>query len=146
MLTTLSFNEIKDIISKKTNNKINLDFAYICYNTVKVSYKPMAFLPAVNVDVQIRGTSNYRIVFSYNSQLVLSYKANNAVDMIIKGLSNYLDNHIPKEIIELDASIQCVCINLDKIEQLQKPLEMTELKQIYFEKENVCAEIILKSN
>ena len=81
-----------------------------------------------------------------NSQLILSYKANNAVDMIIRGLSDYLESQIPKEIIELDASIHCVCINLDKIEQLQKPLEMTELKQIYFEKENVCAEIILKSN
>ena len=123
----LSFNEIKDIISKKTNNKINLDFAYVCYNTVKVSYKPMAFLPAVNVDVMVAKVDN--------SQLVLSYKANPAVDMIIKGVSNYLDNHIPKEIIELDASIQCVCINLDKIEQLQKPLEMTELKQISFEKD-----------
>lgn len=138
MNISISFNEIKDIISKKTNNKINLDFAYVCYNTVKVSYKPMAFLPAVNVDVMVAKVDN--------SQLVLSYKANPAVDMIIKGVSNYLDNHIPKEIIELDASIQCVCINLDKIEQLQKPLEMIELKQISFEKENVCAEIVLKSN
>ena len=134
----VSFNEIKDFISKKTNNKINLDFAYVCYNTVKVSYKPMAFLPAVNVDVMVAKVDN--------SQLVLSYKANPAVDMIIKGVSNYLDNHIPKEIIELDASIQCVCINLDKIEQLQKPLEMVELKQISFEKENVRAEIVLKTN
>ena len=138
MLTTLSFNEIKDIISKKTNNTINLDFTCVDYRTVKVSYKPMPFLPAVNVDVMVAKVDN--------SQLVLSYKANPAVDMIIKGVSNYLDNHIPKEIIEIDASVQCVCINLDKIEQLQKPLEMTELKQIYFEKENVCAEIILKSN
>ena len=138
MNITLSFNEIRDFISKKTNDKVQLDFSYVNNSTVKVSYKPMAFLPAVNVDVMVAK--------AYNSQLVLSYKANNAVDMIIKGLSNYLDNHIPKEIIELDASIQCVCINLDKIEQLQKPLEMTELKQIYFEKENVCAEIILKSN
>ena len=138
MKATLSFNEIKDFISKKTNNKINLDFAYVCYNTVKVSYKPMAFLPAVNVDVMVAKVDN--------SQLVLSYKANPAVDMIIKGVSNYLDNHIPKEIIELDASIQCVCINLDKIEQLQKPLEMMELKQISFEKENVRAEIVLKTN
>ena len=138
MNISISFNEIKDIISKKTNNKINLDFAYVCYNTVKVSYKPMAFLPAVNVDVMVAKVDN--------SQLVLSYTANPAIDMIIKGVSNYLDNHIPKEIIELDASLQCVCINLDKIEQLQKPLEMTELKQIYFEKENICAEIILKSN
>ena len=138
MNITLSFNEIKDIISKKTNNTINLDFTRVDYRTVKVSYKPMPFLPAVNVDVMVAKVDN--------SQLVLSYKATPAVDMIIKGISNYLDNHIPKEIIELDASIQCVCINLDKIEQLQKPLEMTELKQIYFEKENVCAEIILKSN
>lgn len=134
----LSFNEIKDIISKKTNNKVNLDFTYVDYRTVKVSYKPMAFLPAVNVDIMVAKVDN--------SQLVLSYKANPAVDMIIKGVSNYLDNHIPKDIIELDASIQCVCINLDKIEQLQKPLEMMELKQISFEKENVRAEIVLKTN
>lgn len=134
----VSFNEIKDFISKKTNNKVNLDFTYVDYRTVKVLYKPMAFLPAVNVDVMVAKVDN--------SQLVLSYKANPAVDMIIKGISNYLDNHIPKEIIELDASIQCVCINLDKIEQLQKPLEMIELKQISFEKENVRAEIILKTN
>lgn len=135
---SISFNEIKDIISKKTNNTINLDFTRVDYRTVKVSYKPMQFLPAVNVDVMVAKVDN--------SQLVLSYKANPAVDMIIKGVSNYLDNHIPKEIIKLDASIQCVCINLDKIEQLQKPLEMIELKQISFEKENVRAEIVLKSN
>ena len=138
MNITLSFNEIKDIILKKTNGKVDLDFTYVDYRTVKVSYKPMAFLPAVNVDIMVAKADN--------SQLVLSYKANNAVDMIIKGLSDYLDNHIPKEIIELDASVQCVCINLDKIEQLQKPLEMMELKQICFEQENVRAEIILKTN
>ena len=138
MNIVVSFNEIKDIISKKTNNTINLDFTRVDYRTVKVSYKPMPFLPAVNVDVMVAKVDN--------SQLVLSYKANPAVDMIIKGVSNYLDNHIPKEIIELDASIQCVCINLDKIEQLQKPLEMMELKQIFFENENVRAEIILKTN
>ena len=138
MNITLSFNEIKNIILKKTNGKVNLDFTCVDYRTVRVSYKPMAFLPAVNVDVMVAKVDN--------SQLVLSYKANPAVDMIIKGLSDYLDNHIPKEIIELDASIQCVCINLDKIEQLQKPLEMMELKQVYFEKESVRAEIILKSN
>ena len=138
MNITISFNEIKNIILKKTNGKVNLDFTCVDYRTVKVSYKPMPFLPAVNVDVMVAKVDN--------SQLVLSYKANPAVDMIIKGVSNYLDNHIPKDIIELDASIQCVCINLDKIEQLQKPLEMMELKQISFEKENVRAEIILKSN
>ena len=138
MNISISFNEIRDFISKKTNGKVQLDFSYVNNSTVKVSYKPMAFLPAVNVDIMVAKADN--------SQLVLSYKANNAVDMIIRGLSDYLESQIPKEIIELDASVQCVCVNLDKIEQLQKPLEMTELKQIYFEEENVCAEIILKTN
>ena len=134
----VSFNEIKDIISKKTNNTINLDFTRVDYRTVKVSYKPMQFLPAVNVDVQIRGTSNYRIVFSYNS--------NPAVDMMIRGLASFLDSNIPKDIVVLDTAAHLAVIYLDKIEQLQKPLEMIELKQISFEKENVRAEIILKTN
>lgn len=137
MNISISFNEIKDFIAEKTNGKIDLDFTCVCANTVKVSYKPMAFLPAVNVDVQIRGTSNYRIVFSYNS--------NPAVDMMIRGLASFLDSNIPKDIVVLDTAAHLAVIYLDKIEQLQKPLEMIELKQIYFEEENVCAEIILKS-
>ena len=138
MNITISFNEIRDFISKKTNNKINLDFAYVCYNTVKVSYKPMAFLPTVNVNVQVRVSDSYRIV--------LSYDTNPAVDMMIKALTSYLDSNIPKEIVVLDTVCHFVVIYLDKIEQLQKPLEMIELKQISFEKENVRAKIILKTN
>ena len=134
----ISFNEIKDIIANKTNGKVNLDFSCVDYRTISVSYKPMSFLPTVNVDIMVEKADN--------SQLIFSYKANNAVDMIIRGLSDYLESQIPKEIIELDASVQCVCVNLDKIEQLQKPLEMMELKQISIEKENIRAEIILKSN
>lgn len=138
MNITLSFNEIKDIISKKTNNTINLDFTCVDYRTVKVSYKPMPFLPDVNVDVMVAEVDN--------SQLVLYYKANPAVDMMIRGLASFLDSNIPKEIVVLDTAAHLAVIYLDKIEQLQKPLEMTELKQIYFEEENVCAEIILKTN
>ena len=134
----ISFNEIKDIIANKTNGKVNLDFSCVDYRTISVSYKPMSFLPTVNVDIMVEKADN--------SQLILSYKANNAVDMIIRGLSDYLESQIPKEIIELDASVQCVCVKLDKIEQLQKPLEMMELKQISIEKENIRAEIILKTN
>ena len=138
MNITISFNEIKDFIAKKTHQKINLDFSYVCENTLRVSYKPTLFLPAVNVNVQIRVTDSYRIV--------LSYDTNPAVDMMIKALSAYLDSNIYKDIVVLDTVCHFVVIYLDKIEQLQKPLEMTELKQIYFEEENVCAEIILKSN
>ena len=133
----VSFNEIKDFIAEKTNGKIDLDFSYVCENTLRVSYKPMLFLPAVNVNVQVRVSDNFRIV--------LSYDTNPAVDMIIKGLAAYLDSNIYKDIVVLDTVCHFVVIYLDKIEQLQKPLEMIELKQISFEKECVRAEIILKS-
>ena len=138
MNITISFNEIKDIVAKKTNGKIDIDFAYVDYRTMKVSCKPMPFLPTVNVD--------FMVAKADNSQIVLSYMANNAVDMIIKGLSKYLENQIPKEVVEFDMSVQCICINLDKIEQLQKTLEIIELKQISFERENINVELNLKIN
>ena len=53
MNITISFNEIKDIVAKKTNGKVDLDFAYVDYRTMKVSCKPMPFLPTVNVDFMV---------------------------------------------------------------------------------------------
>ena len=64
MIITITFNELKEIISNKTNDKVNLDLHYVNYNTIKVSYKPVAFLPAVNVNVQIREVGNSKIVLS----------------------------------------------------------------------------------
>lgn len=125
MKATLSFNEIRDIISKKTNNKVQLDFSYVNNSTIKVSYKPVAFLPAVGINVRIEEVDN--------SQIILSYSANNAIDMVIRGLATFLDNHIPREIILLNTDTQKVYVNLDKIEQLQKPLEMVEIIDVYFE-------------
>ena len=125
MKATLSFNEIRDIISKKTNNKVQLDFSYVNNSTVKVSYKPVAFLPAVGINVRIEEVDN--------SQIILLYSANNAIDMAIRGLAAFLDNHIPKEIILLNTDLQKVYVNLSEIEQLQKPLEMVEIIDVYFE-------------
>lgn len=125
MKATLSFNEIRDIISKKTNNKVQLDFSYVNNSTIKVSYKPVAFLPTVGINVRIEEVDN--------SQIILSYSANNAIDMVIRGLATFLDNHIPREIILLNTDTQKVLVNLGKIEQLQKPLEMVEIIDVYFE-------------
>lgn len=137
MIITITFNELKEIISNKTNGKVNLDFCYVNNNTVKVSYKPVAFLPAVNVNVQIREVGN--------SKIVLSYNANNAIDMVIRGLAAFLDSNIPEEIIELDTTNQVVTLYPDKVEQLHKPLEMIALQQLYFEEGKVCAKLKFKS-
>ena len=137
MLITITFNELKEIISSKTNNNINLDFCCVNYNTIKVSYKPVAFLPAtINVKVQIKEIGN--------SKIILSYNANGAIDRVIKGFSAYLDNHIHREILELDTSNQLVSIYPDKIEKIQKVLEMIELQQVYVEEGKVCAEVKFK--
>ena len=61
--------------------------------------------------------------------------------MIIKGLAAFLDSNIPKEIIELDTTDQIVTLYPTKVEQLQKPLEMIELQQLYFDDDRVCVEV-----
>ena len=135
MLITLSFNEIKSIIFKKTNNRVNLDFSYVSRYIIKVSYKPVAFLPAVGINLKIDEINN--------SRACLSYETNNAIEMVIKGLVTFLDNNIPKEIVELNTYNQQVMIHLNKIEQLQKPLEMMEIQDVYFEDGNISAEVKL---
>ena len=86
---------------------------------------------------------NIRINDVGNSKICLSYDAGNAVDMVIKGLVAFLDDNIPKEIVELDTSNQSVSIHLDSIEQLQKPLEMMEIQDVWFEDNDVCVKIKL---
>lgn len=137
MLITITFNEINEIISNKTNNRLNLNISYVQRDCIGISYKPVAFLPAtINVKVQIKEIGN--------SKIILSYNANGAIDRVIKGFSAYLDNHIHREILELDTSNQLVSIYPDKIEKIQKVLEMIELQQVYFEEGKVCAEVRFK--
>lgn len=133
MHITISFNEIKNIISNKTNGKIQLDFNYVQRNILNVSYKPISFLPSVAVNLIIDEINNSRVC--------LSYETNNAIDMVIKGLVTFLDNNIPKDIAEIDTSDQSVSIHLNNIEQLQTPLEMLEIRDVWFADENVCAEL-----
>lgn len=135
MNITISFSELKEIIAEKTNNKIDLDLCYVQRDTIKISYKPIPFLPAIGINVKIDEIDN--------SKICLSYDAGNAIDMVIKGLVAFLDDNIPKEIVELDTFNQSVSIHLDSIEQLQKPLEMMEIQDVWFEDNDVCAKIKL---
>lgn len=64
--------------------------------------------------------------------------------MVIRGLAAFLDSNIPEGIIELDTTNQVVTLYPDKVEQLQKPMEMIELQQLYFEEGKACAEIEIK--
>ena len=132
---TISFSELKEIIAEKTNNKVDIDLCFVQRDKIKISYKPIPFLPAVGI--------NIKIDYMDNSKICLSYDAGNAIDMVIKGLVAFLDDNIPKEIVELDTSNQSVSIHLDSIEQLQKPLEMMEIQDVWFEDNAVCAKINL---
>lgn len=135
MNITISFSELKEILAEKTNNKVDIDLCFVQRDTIKISYKPIPFLSAVGI--------NIKIDFMDNSKICLSYDAGNAIDMVIKGLIAFLDDNIPKEIVELDTSNQSVSIHLDSIEQLQKPLEMMEIQDVWFEDNAVCAKIKL---
>ena len=132
---TIFFSELKEILSEKTNNKVDIDLCFVQRDTIKISYKPIPFLPAVGI--------NIKIDYMDNSKICLSYDAGNAIDMVIKGLVAFLDKNIPKDIVELDTNNQSVSIHLNSIEQLQKPLEMMEIQDVWFEDNAVCAKIKL---
>ncbi|MBQ4547653.1 MAG: hypothetical protein IJA42_00465 [Bacteroidales bacterium] len=64
--------------------------------------------------------------------------------MVIKGLISFLDKNIPKDVVELDTNNQSVSIHLNNVEQLQKPLEMMEIQDVWlFEDNDVCVKIKL---
>lgn len=135
MNITISFSELKEIIAEKTNNKVDIDLCFVQRDTIKISYKPIPFLPAVGI--------NIKTDYMDNSKICLSYDAGNAIDMVIKGLVAFLDNNIPKDIVELDTNNQSVSIHLNNVEQLQKPLDMMEIQDVWFEDNAVCAKIKL---
>ena len=86
---------------------------------------------------------NIRINDVGNSKICLSYDADDAIDMVIKGLIAFLDKNIHKDVAELDTNNQSVSIHLNNVEQLQKPLEMMEIQDVWFEDNGVCAKIKL---
>lgn len=63
--------------------------------------------------------------------------------MVIKGLIAFLYKNIPKDVVELDTNNQSVSIHLNNVEQLQKPLEMMEIQDVWFEDNDVCVKIKL---
>lgn len=137
MTASVTYKELSTIVSNKTDNRVNLEFDRISNNTLKVSYQPpMKFLPSVSINIKIEHVSNDNIVLSYNS--------NGAINLIITGLVNFLENNIPADIIKIDTSIQSISIHLNKIEQLQKPLEMMEILEIYFENDRLTCLLNIK--
>ncbi len=135
MNITISFSELKEILAEKTNNKVDIDLCFVQRDTIKISYKPIPFLPAVGI--------NIKTDYMDNSKICLSYDAGNAIDMVIKGLAVFLDKNIPKDVVELDTNNQSVSIHLNNVEQLQKPLEMMEIQDVWFEDNAVCVKIKL---
>lgn len=63
--------------------------------------------------------------------------------MVIKGLIAFLDKNIPKDVVKLDTNNQSVSIYLNNVEQLQKPLEIMEIRDVWFEDNDVCVKIKL---
>ena len=73
MNITIFFSELKEILSEKTNNKVDIDLCFVQRDTIKISYKPIPFLPAVGINIKIDYMDNSKICLSYDAGKLLTW-------------------------------------------------------------------------
>lgn len=134
MNIVVTYDEISDYIKKKFNLSIN--FTFIETKKVAISYKPMALIPSIELELNIIEVSNDKVSISYN--------CGGATSFVISGAVSFLQNKIPNG-IEVDTQTQLVSIRPRHIEQLKDALEYIVLSDINFEKDflKVCVSILM---
>lgn len=121
MNITLQVSEIVSLVEKKF--KVKPQIETIDNKSIKVSYAPAAFLPAVSLTLRIDAL--------YGNLLKMSYDCNMATAMLISGSISYLEEKLPKG-VTVDTDKKQVEIDLTRIEQLGKVLEYVVLDNVYF--------------
>ena len=134
MNIVVTYDEISDYIKKKF--KLSINFAFIETKKVAISYRPMALIPSIELELNIIEVSNDKVSISYN--------CGGATSLVISGAISFLQNKIPNG-IEVDTKTQLVSIRPRHIEQLKDALEYIVLSDINFEKDflNVCVSILV---
>ena len=142
MKAFISFSEILSLIQLKTKQKIA--FTAISGQTLKVETKLSIKLPilgeigkvvALEVTVErIAGTDIY-----------LKYDGGLGIDQIIKGFITFVSATSSQQVIDKMQDNGLV-VHLDRIEQAEKALQLTEPTQITFESEGIAVEARLKLN
>ena len=122
MNVIITYKEISDFIEQKF--KIRPTFSSVNKNILNVSYKPVAFMPSIDIKFVIDEISD--------DSVSISYDCGTAAALMIAGVITYLKENIPNG-IDVNTTDRKVKIYPQQIEQVRKALEYVALSDITFE-------------
>lgn len=126
MNALITYKEISDFIEKQY--KIRPMLNTLDTQTVEVSYKTSALLPAIVIKLRIDEVSD--------DVVHLSYDCGKGASFVITGAVAYLDQKIPKG-IEVNTTDKCITVYPRQIKELEKALEYVALNKVRFEDNSI---------
>lgn len=132
MNCVITYEEISDFIEQKF--KIRLTFSSINRNTLKVSYKPVAIMPSIDIKFVINEISD--------DSVSISYDCGAAAALMIAGVVTYLNENIPNG-VDVNTTNRKVKIYPQQIEQVEKALEYVALSDITFDENSINIALLL---
>lgn len=126
MNCVITYEEISDFIEQKF--KIRLTFSSIDGNTLKVSYKPVAIMPSIDIKLVINEINDDSISISYDCGV--------AAVLVIAGVVAYFRENIPNG-VDVNTTDRKVKIYPQQIEQVEKALEYVALSDIVFDDDSI---------
>ena len=132
MNCVITYKEISDFIEQKF--KIRPLFSSIDRRTLNVSYKPMAFMPSIDIKFVIDEISD--------DSVSISYDCGAAAALMIAGVVTYLNENIPNG-VDVNTTDRKVKIYPQQIEQVEKALEYVALSDITFDENSINIALLL---
>ena len=132
MNCVITYKEISDFIEQKF--KIRPLFSSIDRKTLNVSYKPMAFMPSIDIKFAIDEISD--------DSVSITYDCGAAAALMIAGVITYLKENIPNG-IDVNTNNRNVKIYPQQIEQVEKALEYVALSDITFDENSINIALLL---
>lgn len=127
MKIQLTYDEILGYVEDKFHVRPTIDV--VDSKTLRIMYKVSRFLPTISVDIHIDSVSK--------DLIRLSYDCSSIVNGLLSGVVGFIQERIPREQIELSTDNKKVLVNLDKVEQLKKVLDVVALTDITFYSDSI---------
>ena len=132
MNALITYKEISDFIERQY--KIRPMFNTVDTQTVEVSYKSGAFIPAIVIKLKVDEISD--------DIIQLSYDCGKGASFVITGAVAYLEQKMPK-VIEVNTADKRITVYPQQIKELEKVLEHVALNTVKFEGNSINFALII---
>ncbi len=142
MNANVSFSEILQAVKATTKKEIPLSLTGVDNKTVHIDYMAKIKVPIVG-EVTKNISVSARIERIVGNTIYLGYDGGTIVDSLISNGLKMITNPRQPGVIELTNDSK-VAIHLDRIEKLQKTLQLIRLKDIAFASNGIMAELAVR--